>query len=82
MNVRVKPQQKRSDSTLRMIRAAAMFAIERKGRDHFTTADIAIQAGVSIGTLYRYYADRTAVLDDLFPKRTEGLGPLREFEND
>ncbi len=72
---RVEPVQERSRKRLESLRAAAREAIEQKGIERFTTADVARISGASIGTVYRYYSDRVAVLDDLFPQRQYVLRP-------
>ena len=69
------PRQARADRRVAQIRAAARLVIVTRGRDRFTTADVATLAGCSIGTLYRYFPDRVALLDDLFPHHVEGLTP-------
>ncbi|WP_213816255.1 TetR/AcrR family transcriptional regulator [Glaciihabitans sp. dw_435] len=51
----------------------AVTAINLAGRDRFTTADVAAIAGCSIGTLYRYYKDRIAILDAIWPDRDAHL---------
>jgi hypothetical protein len=39
------------------------------GRDRITTAQVAERAGCSIGTIYRYFPDRVAMLDHVWPGR-------------
>ena len=56
---------------IEQIVAAALIVLARNGRDRFTTADIAAEAGVSIGTIYRYFADRVAILDHVWPNRRD-----------
>ena len=73
--MRAVPQQTRSLERKRQIVEAAFAVIKREGRDQFTTEQIAVEAGVSIGTIYRYFNDRVDVLDELFPYRVPGLGP-------
>jgi AcrR family transcriptional regulator len=75
---RTTPVQKRSIETRNAILAAAQLEILTQGRDHFTTDGIAKRAGVSIGTVYNYFADRVDILDELYPQRTEGLGPMNQ----
>ncbi|MFI0483976.1 TetR/AcrR family transcriptional regulator [Actinomadura sp. 9N215] len=60
--------------------AAAVTAMLREGRD-VPLATIAAEAGVGIGTLYRRYADRQALLHDL-EHRAYGLlvGILEEID--
>lgn len=67
--LRVTPTQARSQKRLESLRQAAREVIAEQGRDRFTTNQIALRAGCSIGTFYRYFPDRVAVLDDLFPTR-------------
>lgn len=74
------PVQRRAKGTRDKLTRAALNVIQREGRDGFTTAQIATEAGVSIGTLYRYYSDRVDVLNDLYPDRVEGLRPNRPIK--
>lgn len=71
---RVQPVQQRAVTRLERITAAARQAIADHGRDGFTTAHVAHIAGSAIGTVYRYFADRGAILDALYPNRIQGLG--------
>jgi len=72
------PVQLRSAATLAKLEAAAIAMIAEHGRDGFTTKHIADHAGVSIGTSYRYFVDRKAVLDWVYPDHVEGLGEPRK----
>ncbi|WP_202130215.1 helix-turn-helix domain-containing protein [Rathayibacter iranicus] len=47
------------------ILTAAREIIAEQGRDRFTTGDITVRAGVSIGTCYRHFPDRAALLEVL-----------------
>lgn len=71
--LRNKPLQDRSRQRLAEIRTAARQVLEEVGRDRFTSQLVADRAGCSIGTFYRYFEDRVALLDDLYPNRCEGL---------
>lgn len=42
--------------------------------DHVTLNDIAARAGVGVGSLYDYFADRDSVLSGLAAKVTEAEG--------
>lgn len=79
MELRNEPVQKRSTARLAAIEAAAEQAIAEEGVDKFTTADIARIAGCSIGTIYRYFPDRVAILDRLRPRRHEAGQKLEEI---
>lgn len=72
--LRAEPVQRRGHATRTKLLRAALAAIQEKGRDEFTTADVVERAGVSIGTVYRYFDDRVAILRALFPDIVEGLG--------
>lgn len=67
MSVRVVPVQERAKSTLERLREAARKALAVHGRDGLTTTHVAQYSGLSIGTVYRYFPDRLAVLDDVQP---------------
>lgn len=59
------PRQGRSRATVDAILEAAAQVLEAKGSPGFTTDAVATRAGVSIGTLYRYFADKQAILTAL-----------------
>jgi AcrR family transcriptional regulator len=69
------PRQARSVRTVRSMLIVTDQMIDRDGFDRFTTADVAAAAGVSIGIVYRYFADRVAILDALYPDRYALLRP-------
>ena len=56
------PRQSRSEETVAAILEGAAQVLETGGLAHFTTNAVADRAGVSIGTLYQYFADKQAVL--------------------
>jgi AcrR family transcriptional regulator len=76
--LRNKPVQERSQARLEQILDAAREALAdpAMGRDRFTTADVARISGCSIGTVYRYFPDRIAILDRVWPDRADGVLPL------
>lgn len=59
---RRKPRQARATETVASIVEAAAQILERGGLAAFTTNAVAERAGVSIGTLYQYFADKNALL--------------------
>lgn len=63
LELRHTPQQARSTATLTALTDAARVAADTYGYDRFTTADVAQISGLSIGTVYRYFPDRLALLD-------------------
>jgi len=74
---RNQPRQSRSRVTVDAILAAAVRVLEREGADAATTSRVAEVAGVSVGTLYQYFANRDAILNALqdreFSRATELL---------
>ena len=56
------PRQARAAETVAAIVEAAAQILEAGGLAGFTTNAVAERAGVSIGTLYQYFADKNAVL--------------------
>ena len=59
------PRQARAAETVAAILEAAAQILERGGLAGFTTNAVAERAGVSIGTLYQYFADKGALLQAL-----------------
>jgi AcrR family transcriptional regulator len=59
---RRRPKQARARATCDAILEAASQILERDGADGFNTNAVAERAGVSIGTLYQYFPDKTAIL--------------------
>ena len=69
--LRNNPQQERARTTVAQLEEAAKIVLETIGRDKFSTADIAAQSGRSIGTVYRYWPNRHAVLEHIWPDRAD-----------
>ena len=67
--VRHYPVQQRGFEKLANILLASAIVINHIGRDDFTTQQVAAVANVSIGSVYRYFADRGAILEYLWPTR-------------
>jgi AcrR family transcriptional regulator len=63
--IRTEPIQQRSADRLNTLLDAAAAVVDEVGFDRITTAMVAERAGASIGTVYRYYPDRVAVLHGL-----------------
>jgi AcrR family transcriptional regulator len=60
------PKQSRSVETFESILEAASRQFAERGYDQCTTHQIADQAGISVGALYRYFADKQAILMELY----------------
>jgi AcrR family transcriptional regulator len=56
------PRQARAEETVAAILEGAAQILEAGGLGAFTTNAVAERAGVSIGTLYQYFADKQAIL--------------------
>ena len=80
------PQQARAGETVSLILEATAQVLEAGGLPAFTTNAVAERAGVSIGTLYQYFADKNAILLALARQQmTVGLasiGRALQGEND
>jgi AcrR family transcriptional regulator len=59
---RKQPQQARSAGLVAAILEAAVQVLAKEGASRFTTARVAEKAGVSIGSLYQYFPNKTAIL--------------------
>ncbi len=63
--VRTEPTQRRSSQRLDALLDAAAEIVDESGFERLTTQMVAERAGASIGTVYRYFPDRVAVLHAL-----------------
>jgi AcrR family transcriptional regulator len=64
-DLRISPRQERSRRTLDVILDTTAAVVAADGFTAVTTADIAERAGIAIGTFYRFYPDREALLTAL-----------------
>ena len=71
--LRNEPVQARSTARLTALLDAAAAAIDDLGYERLTTAMVAERAGASIGTVYRYFPDRIAVLQALATRNLEAV---------
>lgn len=69
--IRNEPVQARSTARLAALLDAAAEVIDEIGYERLTTAMVADRAGASIGTVYRYFPDRIAVLQSLAARHAE-----------
>lgn len=69
------PQQERSRSTRAAIVKSALTVFEDRGYDATTTAHIAKETGIAVGTLYGYFRDKREILLEVVNKV---LDPLAE----
>lgn len=69
-NIRRVPRQKRSRVSVDCILEAAIQVLEADGEAGFNTNAVAERAGVSVGTLYRYFPDKSSILTALAARET------------
>lgn len=71
MSERTTPKQQRGIDTRTAIIEAANAVYERDGRDYLKTQTVQQESGKSIGTIYRYFTDRGALLEAVVSYRVE-----------
>lgn len=64
--------------TVSLILDAAIRILDREGLEALTTSRAAEVAGVSVGTLYQYFAHRDAIIDALQDRELERAGAMLE----
>lgn len=69
--LRNEPIQARSTARLEALLDAAAGIVDEIGFERLTTAMVAERAGASIGTVYRYFPDRIALLQSLASRNLE-----------
>lgn len=70
---RKSPKQERSQATVNYVLEAAAQVLENVGEAGFNTNAVAHRAGVSIGTLYRYFPDKKSLLIALALREREAF---------
>ena len=70
---RRKAKQARSQQTVEALLEAAARVLAQRGYAAANTNRIAETAGVSVGTLYEYFADKDAIFGALIQRQIEGL---------
>lgn len=63
--VRKKPSQKRAEETCQMIKSATNRLMDRMNFCELTTDKIALEAGVSIGSLYQFFERKEGIAIDI-----------------
>jgi AcrR family transcriptional regulator len=75
---RNQPQQPRSRATVSVILDAAIRVLDQQGLEAMSTSRVAEVAGVSVGTLYQYFAHRDAIIDALQDRELARAGEMLE----
>ncbi len=78
ISARKPPRQARSTQLVADIMEAATRVLMRDGARRFTTARVADEAGISIGSLYQYFPNKESIL---FKLQTDEWMQTREFLN-
>jgi AcrR family transcriptional regulator len=74
--VRRRAKQERARETIGVVLEAAAQVLQRDGYARATTNRIAAAAGVSVGTIYQYFANKDAIFDALIRREIDGLQAL------
>lgn len=75
---RRRPKQARARETIAVVLEAAAQVLEREGYAGATTNRIAERAGISVGTIYQYFAGKEQVFDALIRREIRGLLAILE----
>lgn len=76
---RKEPRQSRARATVAAILEATAQVLVAEGYARLNTTKVAIRAGVSVGTLYQYFADKDTLVRKLFERHTETvMGAMRD----
>jgi AcrR family transcriptional regulator len=78
ISARKRPRQERSERLVADVLEAAVRVLAREGAAKFTTARVAEEAGVSVGSLYQYFPNKEAILFRLQSDEWEQTGALLE----
>jgi AcrR family transcriptional regulator len=70
---RRRAKQERARQTIAVVLEAAARVLQREGYAGATTNRIAEVAGVSVGTIYQYFADKDQLFDALIQREIEGM---------
>lgn len=78
------PSQERSRKMVEKIRSGSKELLIKEGLEALTTSRIAAQAGISVGSLYQYFPNKLAILQDLYQSWldsvVEQLEPLTHIQ--
>lgn len=70
---RRRAKQERARETIAVVLGAAARVLQREGYAKATTNRIAEVGGVSVGSIYQYFADKNQIFDALIQREIEGL---------
>src|SRR5882724_10050400 len=70
---RKSPVQARSTASVDAILEATIQVLLQAGKERLTTTKVARRAGVSVGTLYQYFPNKTAMLKAALKRHMDGV---------
>ena len=70
---RKSPVQARSTASVEAILHATIQVLLRVGKERLTTTRVAFRAGVSVGTLYQYFPNKSALLQAALKRHLDGV---------
>src|SRR5579875_2701046 len=73
LNPRKLPVQARSAASVDAILQATIQVLLRAGKERLTTTRVALRAGVSVGTLYQYFPNKSALLQAVLRRHFEAV---------
>ncbi|WP_277372273.1 TetR/AcrR family transcriptional regulator [Pseudomonas sp. AA-38] len=71
--MRKQPKQQRANQMIALLLEATALEIADRGLDRLTTNHVAQRAGVSIGSLYQYFANKEMLVEALLMQKAEQL---------
>ncbi len=78
LNPRKSPLQARSSATVDAILEATLQVLLAIGKERLTTTRVAARAGVSVGTLYQYFPNKTSLLQAALKRHMEEVAAAVE----
>jgi AcrR family transcriptional regulator len=76
---RKSPVQARSAASVHAILEATIQVLLRVGKERLTTTRVALRAGVSVGTLYQYFPNKSALLQAALKRHLDHVTDAIEF---
>jgi len=75
---RKSPSQARSAASVDAVLKATIQVLLKVGKENLTTTRVAARAGVSVGTLYQYFHNKSALLRAVLRRHLEEVGAVLE----
>lgn len=78
LDPRKSPVQARSTASVDAILEATVQVLLEAGKERLTTTRVALRAGVSVGTLYQYFPNKSALLQAALKRHMDGVAEAVE----